>query len=66
MGREAEEFEMLVGEQKCLEAACMKFALVALKYFWWHTIETQTFTKEGERGLTIQSFHSGNNSLAAV
>jgi len=26
MGREAEESEMLVGEQKCLETASMKFA----------------------------------------
>jgi len=50
MGREAEEFEMLVGEQRCLEAACMKFAFEACKYFRWYTIATQTSEKGGERG----------------
>jgi hypothetical protein len=33
MGREVEEFEMLLDEQKCLETACMEFALEACKYF---------------------------------
>ena len=66
MGREAEESEMLVGGQKCLETAYMKFAFEACKYFWWHTIETQASEKGGGRGLTIQTFHSGNNSPVAV
>jgi len=66
MFRETEESDMLVGEQKCLETACMKFPFEACKCIWWHTIETQTSGKEGERGLTIQSFHSGNNSPVAV